>query len=124
MDGVGEALAESKKKVTPPWGTWEVLLDERNYKVKRISVLPGHRLSYQKHAKRHEHWMIVEGDAMVTLDGKVRKISEGESIDIPTGSPHRISNEGGKTMVFIEIQTGKYFGEDDIVRLEDDYGRS
>ena len=118
-----EASAHAKS-ASPPWGKWEVLLDEPRYKVKRITVLPGKRLSYQKHFKRQEHWMIVEGEALVTLDGKEIALKTGEYIDIPMESAHRIANEGSAPMVFIEIQRGTYFGEDDIVRLQDDYGRS
>ena len=111
------------RSATPPWGKWEVLLDEPNYKVKRITVLPGKRLSYQKHFKRQEHWMIVEGEALVTLDGKEISLKTGEAIDIPREAAHRIANVGKVPVVFIEVQRGSYFGEDDIVRLQDDYGR-
>jgi mannose-6-phosphate isomerase len=111
-------------KASPPWGEWEVLVEGAGYKVKRIRVRSGHRLSYQKHEKRQEHWTIVEGAGRVTLDGKEIKVRAGESIDIPKGSAHRMQNLSKKDLVFIEIQTGDYFGEDDIVRLEDDYGRS
>lgn len=107
----------------PPWGKWEVLLDESRYKVKRITVEPGNRLSYQKHFKRAEHWVVVEGEGIVILDGKKKSLKKGESIDIPREAAHRIGNAGEKPLVFIEIQYGDYFGEDDIVRLEDDYGR-
>ena len=107
-----------------PWGRWEVLLDEPHYKVKRIRVLPGKRLSYQTHAKRQEHWMIVEGVSRVTLDGVETILKAGQTVDIPVGAAHRIENAGEVPMVFIEIQTGSYFGEDDIVRLQDDYGRA
>jgi len=111
------------KSATPPWGKWEVLLDEPGYKVKRITVLPGQRLSYQKHFKRQEHWIIVEGQALVTLDGRDIALKTGEYIDIPMESAHRIANPGSVPLVFIEVQRGSYFGEDDIVRLQDDYGR-
>lgn len=111
------------RKASPPWGKWEVLLDEPDYKVKRITVLPGKRLSYQKHFKRKEHWMIVEGKAVVTLDGKEICLEKGETVDIPQEAAHRIANRGDELMTFIEIQQGEYFGEDDIIRLEDDYGR-
>ena len=111
------------KSATPPWGKWEVLLDEAHYKVKRITVLPGKRLSYQKHFKRQEHWMIVEGEALVTLNDQIHLLKAGQYIDIPLEAPHRIANEGKTPMTFIEIQSGSYFGEDDIVRLQDDYGR-
>jgi mannose-6-phosphate isomerase-like protein (cupin superfamily) len=107
-----------------PWGKWEVLLEEPEYKVKRIVVNPGHRLSYQVHSRRSEHWMIVKGNALVTLDGKPRTVETGKTIDIPVGTAHRIQNPGKEPLSFIEIQTGDYFGEDDIVRLEDDYDRA
>ncbi len=112
-----------KKMASPPWGRWEVLLDEPIYKVKRITVLPGKRLSYQKHFKRREHWMVVEGNGVVTVDGKDVNLSKGETIDIAEEQTHRMANNGDEDLVFIEIQLGEYFGEDDIVRLEDDYGR-
>ena len=106
-----------------PWGRWEVLLDAPYCKVKRIIVHPGGRLSYQKHFKREELWTIVQGHATVTLDGKIHVYREGETVFIPKEAAHRVANEHKKPMVFIEIQRGSYFGEDDIVRLEDDYGR-
>ena len=108
---------------TRPWGRYSVLDEGAGYKVKRIEVLAGKRLSYQRHSSRQEHWIIVQGSADVTLDGAGHRLSVGESIDIPTGSAHRIANPGENTLVFIEIQRGSYLGEDDIVRLEDDYGR-
>ncbi|MFQ5901342.1 MAG: glycosyltransferase, partial [Thermodesulfobacteriota bacterium] len=107
----------------PPWGRWEVLLDEPAYKVKRITVLPGKRLSYQKHFKREEHWIMVEGCGQVTLNGKTISLDTGQAIDIPKESAHRMSNVKKTPLVFIEVQRGSYFGEDDIIRLEDDYGR-
>lgn len=109
---------------TPPWGKWLVLLDEKDFKVKRIEVFPGHRLSYQKHFKREEHWQIVRGKAMVTIEGKEHILLPGDCINIPKESFHRIKNIGDTELVFIEVQRGEYFGEDDIVRIEDDYGRN
>jgi mannose-6-phosphate isomerase len=106
-----------------PWGTFTVLDEAPNYKVKRLEVLPGKRLSYQKHTKRSEHWMAVTGLARVTLDGRDIMLSAGETIDVPAGVAHRIENAGESMLVFIEIQTGTYFGEDDIIRLQDDFGR-
>ena len=107
-----------------PWGNYTVLDDDApDHKVKRIVVRPGQRLSYQRHSKRAEHWFIVSGTAKVTLDGVVVEIHPGQAIDIPLESAHRIANEGDADVVFIEVQHGTYFGEDDIVRLEDDYGR-
>ncbi len=107
----------------PPWGRWEVLLEEPAYKVKRVTVLPGKRLSYQKHLKRSEHWMVVEGKGIVTLDSKEIHIGKGNTVDIAREVAHRIANVGEEDLTFIEIQQGEYFGEDDIIRLEDDYGR-
>ncbi|HKU76776.1 MAG TPA: phosphomannose isomerase type II C-terminal cupin domain [Pyrinomonadaceae bacterium] len=106
-----------------PWGTYTVLEEDRNFKVKRIEVLPGQRLSYQKHAQRAEHWFVVEGTAKVTLDGQEITVNAGEAIDIPIGTAHRVENPGDVDLVFIEVQRGTYLGEDDIVRLQDDYGR-
>jgi mannose-6-phosphate isomerase len=107
-----------------PWGTFTVLDEGAGYKVKRIEVLPGKRLSYQRHARRAEHWMVVAGSATVTLDGREVALGAGEVVDIPVGSAHRVANPGGQTLVFIEIQRGDYLGEDDITRLEDDFDRA
>lgn len=107
-----------------PWGTFTVLDEGETFKVKRIEVYSGKRLSYQKHAQRAEHWYVVQGIATVTLDGRDITLQAGEAVDIPQGTAHRIENPGAATMVFIEVQRGTYFGEDDIVRLQDDYGRN
>jgi mannose-6-phosphate isomerase len=108
-----------------PWGNYTVLdEDAADHKVKRIVVHPGKRLSYQRHSKRAEHWFIVSGTAQVTLDGTVIELGPGQAIDIPREGAHRIANAGDVDVVFIEVQHGTYFGEDDIVRLEDDYGRA
>jgi len=112
------------RHANPPWGRWEVLLDEKTYKVKRVTVLPGKRLSYQRHSKRNEHWSIISGRALVTIDGRDTLLEAGHAIDIPSEAAHRVSNPGQSLLVFIEIQRGSYLGEDDIIRLEDDYGRS
>jgi len=106
-----------------PWGSFTVLDEGEGYKVKRIEVLAGKRLSYQRHARRAEHWMVVAGAARVTLDGGDIVVGCGETVDIPVGAAHRIENAGADTLVFIEIQRGDYLGEDDITRLEDDFGR-
>ena len=107
-----------------PWGSFTVLSDDApDHKVKRLVVHPGKRLSYQRHAQRAEHWFIVSGTATVTLDGAVTEVPAGGSIDIPLEGAHRIANEGTTDVVLIEVQRGSYFGEDDIVRLEDDFGR-
>jgi mannose-6-phosphate isomerase len=108
-----------------PWGEYLVLDDAAaDHKVKRITVNPGQRLSYQKHAKRSEHWFVVSGLAGVTRDGAITEVKAGEAIDIPVGTAHRVENIGTEALVFIEVQHGSYFGEDDIVRLEDDFGRA
>jgi mannose-6-phosphate isomerase len=107
-----------------PWGRYTVLDDGPTFKVKRIEVLPGKRLSYQRHARRAEHWFIVEGTAVITLQGERIEVTAGHAVDIPLGADHRIENASDKMVVFVEVQHGDYFGEDDIVRLDDDYGRA
>ncbi len=117
-------MKQNEVKSETPWGTWEVLLEAPTYKIKRITVHPGHRMSYQRHEKRSEHWYVVHGQALITLDDREQKLVEGNSIDIPKGMSHRIKNVGSDPLVFVEVQTGSYFGEDDNTRLHDDYGRS
>lgn len=107
-----------------PWGTFTVLDEGASFKVKRIEVLPGKRLSYQKHSRRTEHWFVVQGTAKVTLDGRDILVKTGHAIDISVGTSHRVKNPGEELLVFIEVQRGDYLGEDDIVRLQDDYGRA
>lgn len=107
-----------------PWGTYEVLDEGDSFKVKRIEVLPGKRLSYQKHSKRAEHWFVIEGTAKVTLDDQDVLVNAGQAIDIPIGAAHRVENPGDKLLRFIEVQRGTYLGEDDIVRIQDDFGRA
>jgi mannose-6-phosphate isomerase-like protein (cupin superfamily) len=109
---------------SPPWGRWEVLLDEPTYKVKRITVLPQKRLSYQQHFKREEYWTIVQGQALVTLNDRDQRFDAGATIHIPVETKHRIANPGPHDLVFVEVQRGTYFGEDDIIRFDDDYGRA
>ena len=106
-----------------PWGYFENLLDEDYCKVKRLTVLPGQRPSYQYHHKRSEHWTVVKGTALVTLDDQEHSLTAGDHIYIPVGAKHRIQNNGEENLIFIEVQCGSYFGEDDIVRLQDDYNR-
>ena len=106
-----------------PWGSFTVLDEAPNYKVKRIEVLPEKRLSYQRHERRSEHWMVVSGTAKVTLEGREIIVETGATVDIPLRAAHRIENPGSEKLVFIEIQRGTYLGEDDIERLQDDYGR-
>ena len=107
-----------------PWGSFTVIDEGEGFKVKRIEVLPGKRLSYQKHSKRAEHWFVVQGTAKVTLDGQELVITTGEAIDIAVGAAHRVESATDETLIFIEVQRGSYLGEDDIVRLQDDFGRT
>jgi mannose-6-phosphate isomerase len=108
-----------------PWGSFTVLDEGEDYKVKRIEILPRKRLSYQRHARRSEHWFIVRGIAKVTLNGTEFLVKSGEDVDVAAGDAHRVENpDPEKLLIFIETQTGEYFGEDDIVRIEDDFGRS
>ena len=111
-------------EVERPWGKFTILDEDSGYKVKRIEVAPGHRLSYQRHAQRKEHWMIVHGNAVVTLDGHTRSLSMGETVDVPIGAAHRLANPHDEILIVIEIQRGKHLDDDDIERLEDDYGRT
>jgi mannose-6-phosphate isomerase len=110
-----------------PWGRFFVLHDEPTYKLKRLEVNSGGRLSYQYHHKRSEAWIILEGVGSITLDGAIKDYSKGETVLIPQGVKNCIENKGLEKVVFIEVQTGSYFsffGEDDIVRIEDDYNRA
>jgi glucokinase len=107
-----------------PWGYYVVLEDAPTFKVKRIVVYPGSRLSLQRHTHRSEHWCIVEGEAEVTLERRQLRLSPGDSVDVPSGCTHRLANPGRVPLILIEIQQGDYFGEDDIVRVEDDFGRA
>jgi mannose-6-phosphate isomerase-like protein (cupin superfamily) len=107
-----------------PWGSYTVLAEHKRFKVKTILVHPGQRLSYQTHAHRSEHWFVAEGEGVVTLDGEQVTVREGQSVDIAQGVAHRVHNTGTDDLVFVEVQHGDYFGEDDIIRLDDDYGRS
>jgi mannose-6-phosphate isomerase len=110
--------------VDRPWGSYTVLEDAPTHKVKRIEVEPGCRLSYQRHGRRAEHWFMITGVAEVVLDGRTVRLVPGDAIDIPKGAAHRVSNPGDERLAFVEVQVGDYFGEDDIERLEDDYGRA
>ena len=107
-----------------PWGTFTVLAEAEDFKLKTIEVHPGQRLSYQRHARRSEHWFVTRGEGVVTLDGNNVDVRRGDTVDVPLGAAHRIHNTGNAPLVFVEVQHGDYFGEDDIVRLDDDYGRS
>ncbi len=106
-----------------PWGGFEVLSDGPDHKVKRITVKPGLRLSLQRHRKRAEHWYVVSGEGVVTIDEGEIRLGPGGSVDIERGAWHRMANCGVIDLVWVEVQTGSYFGEDDIERREDDFGR-
>jgi mannose-6-phosphate isomerase len=106
-----------------PWGFFEIVDAGAGFQVKRICVRADKRLSYQRHARRSEHWYVVSGGGVVTIDDRERRVGIGSSVDIPLGAAHRVANDGDDDLVFVEVQTGSYFGEDDIERLSDDYGR-
>ncbi|MGA2208003.1 MAG: phosphomannose isomerase type II C-terminal cupin domain [Acidimicrobiales bacterium] len=107
-----------------PWGTYVVLDEAADHKIKRIVVHPRKRLSLQVHRHRSEHWFVVAGSGEVTVGDVVSKVGPGDSIDIPVEVAHRAENTGDIDLMFIEVQHGESFGEDDIVRLQDDYGRT
>ncbi|MEN9228524.1 MAG: phosphomannose isomerase type II C-terminal cupin domain [Gloeomargarita sp. HHBFW_bins_205] len=106
-----------------PWGSFTVLEEGKNYKIKRIEVKPGHRLSLQMHYHRSEHWIVVSGTAKVTCGDKELLLNTNESTFVPPCTPHRLENPGLIDLVLIEVQNGQYLGEDDIVRFQDDYAR-
>ena len=111
------------RKVHRPWGWYDSIDEGECFKVKRISVKPGAALSLQKHAHRAEHWIVVKGQATVTCGNEIRSVAENESTFIPLGETHRLENLGTSDLEIIEVQSGTYLGEDDIVRLQDNYGR-
>ena len=117
-------MPDQREEDHRPWGYYKVLDDSTDCKVKRIVVYPGKRLSLQRHKKRDEHWFILDGSSKITLDEKKVDVVSGQCVDIKRGVLHRIENTGQEELSFIEIQTGDYFGEDDIERLEDDFGRT
>ena len=117
--GVQQAASEIR-----PWGSWQVLAAGPGYKVKRLHVRPGGRLSYQVHLHRSEHWVVVSGTATCVIDDHGSVLSSGDCTDVPRGARHRLSNEADGELVVVEVQRGDYTGEDDIIRLDDDYGRT
>jgi mannose-1-phosphate guanylyltransferase/mannose-6-phosphate isomerase len=121
---VAPAVTENHVKVHRPWGSYQSVDNGERHQVKRIIVKPGGRLSLQKHHHRSEHWIVVRGAARVTINELVKTVHENESIYIPIGATHRLENPGKIQLELIEVQTGSYFGEDDIIRIEDDYRRS
>jgi mannose-1-phosphate guanylyltransferase / mannose-6-phosphate isomerase len=116
--------ATQHRRMYRPWGYYQSVDRGERYQVKRIVVRPGGRLSLQKHHHRAEHWIVVRGAAEVTLNGAVQLVHENESIYLPIGSDHRLGNPGKIDLELIEVQTGSYLGEDDIVRIEDIYNRT
>lgn len=120
---VNRFLKQAEMEEHRPWGYYRILSDEDEYKCKKIVVYPQKRLSLQSHQKRDEHWFVIKGAAAVTLDEKRVDLGPGQYIDIPRGARHRIENTSPDELCFIEIQTGDYFGEDDIERFDDDFGR-
>jgi mannose-1-phosphate guanylyltransferase/mannose-6-phosphate isomerase len=120
----GRPEAVAHNRVYRPWGFYESLIHGDRFQVKRIVVTPGHKLSLQKHFHRAEHWVVVNGTAIVTRDDEVVMVRENESIYLPLGTVHRMENPGRIPLTLIEVQSGAYLGEDDIVRFEDTYGRT
>ncbi|MCZ7534370.1 MAG: phosphomannose isomerase type II C-terminal cupin domain [Acidimicrobiia bacterium] len=107
-----------------PWGNYTVLGGGDGFQVKTIVVHPGKRLSYQRHQHRAEHWVIVSGVGRVTLEGSDSDIAPGDTVNVPKGQLHRMANPGTDPLIFVEVQLGDYLGEDDIERVEDDFGRA
>jgi mannose-1-phosphate guanylyltransferase/mannose-6-phosphate isomerase len=120
----GRTQASSHNRIYRPWGFYESLIQGDRFQVKRIVVTPGHKLSLQKHYHRAEHWVVVAGTAIVTCDDEKIMVRENESIYLPLGTVHRLENPGHIPLNLIEVQSGAYLGEDDIVRIEDTYGRN
>jgi mannose-1-phosphate guanylyltransferase/mannose-6-phosphate isomerase len=119
----GHPRADEPARVHRPWGTYQTMDRGERFQTKRIIVKPGGKLSLQKHQHRSEHWIVVNGTAEVTIDGQVSLLQENESVYIPAGTSHRLANPGTVPLHLIEVQCGPYLGEDDIIRLEDEYGR-
>ena len=115
--------AKKHRKIFRPWGSYLSIAEDLSWQVKRINVNPGASLSLQKHKFRTEHWIIVSGIAKVELEGETKILKENESTYIPLGFKHRLSNPGKQSLILIEVQSGSYLGEDDIIRFEDNYGR-
>lgn len=115
--------ADRIERTQRPWGWYEMVSESPHHKIKRIGVLPGQRISLQKHHQRAEHWVVVQGTARVTLDERIFDLAVGQHCDIALGQVHRLANITSDPLEIIEVQFGTYLGEDDIVRLGDDYGR-
>jgi mannose-1-phosphate guanylyltransferase/mannose-6-phosphate isomerase len=119
----GREEVKLHRQVFRPWGSYDSIDAAEGFQVKRLIVNPGAELSLQKHAQRAEHWVVVKGTARITRDDEVFDLGVNESTYIPIGCVHRIANAGDEPVHIIEVQCGDYLGEDDIVRLEDNYGR-
>jgi mannose-1-phosphate guanylyltransferase len=117
-------LTDIHKTAYRPWGGYSSVLNGSRFQVKRLFVKPGKKLSLQKHHHRAEHWIVVRGTAEVTVDGTITILSENQSIYLPLGCTHRLANPGKIELELIEVQTGSYLGEDDIIRIEDEFGRA
>jgi mannose-6-phosphate isomerase-like protein (cupin superfamily) len=124
IDTTDLILLERDKMEKRPWGYFVILEDKDTHKVKRIVVHGGQRLSYQSHEKRNETWIFTEGEGIVTIDNNDHHVMAQSTIKVPVRVKHRVKNTGESDLVFIEVQTGEYFGEDDIIRYSDDYGRT
>ena len=111
------------REVYRPWGKYDTLDDGENFLVKRVSVKPGEQLSLQKHSHRAEHWIVVKGQARATINERTYNVHANESVYIPIGAVHRLENVTDELLELIEVQTGEYLSEDDIIRLEDKYNR-
>jgi mannose-6-phosphate isomerase-like protein (cupin superfamily) len=120
---LSEPVIAERETEERPWGSYVVLDEVADHKVKRIVVQPNRRLSLQVHRRRSEHWFVVRGSGAITLGDALVTVGPGDSVDIPVGMAHRVENTGDSELVFIEVQHGGSFGEDDIVRIEDDFGR-
>ena len=123
LDNIKKSESFEHKKIFRPWGNYESIIENQNWKVKKISVHANHSLSLQKHKHRSEHWVVVNGTAKVEIDSKISYLEENESAYIPKNSIHRLSNPKNNTLTLIEVQSGDYLGEDDIIRFSDNYGR-
>ncbi|MEO8686403.1 MAG: cupin domain-containing protein, partial [Devosia sp.] len=123
-DAQTAGLTEIHKTAYRPWGGYSSVVSGDRFQVKRLFVKPGKKLSLQKHHHRAEHWVVVRGTAEVTVDGTVTILAENQSIYLPLGCTHRLANPGKILLELIEVQTGSYLGEDDIIRIEDEFGRA
>ncbi len=124
LRAAGHASQQYHRTIHRPWGSFTVLQETPNHKIKRLEIKPGASISLQLHHRRSEHWVVVEGEARVTRDDQVVTLQRDQSTYIPAGTKHRLENPGSMPLVVIEVQTGSYLGEDDIVRFEDRYGRA